>query len=207
MAQSRKNLQAVLAEYEGRNVKIGAEKGISYIYCDILPNLGESIKIFEKLDDIYFKQLKNSKQNDMDALRNIDAQIGNQKKIRAKEIYKKIIAEATFYENTGGEPVDIDKLMQEIDEQMAEYRRHRVNVLKANINKKHFQEVNWIPLLQREVKVIRPSIIDDDTITDESDPNIRAVIIEYAGEEKGPYWDRNEFINGIEADEEDGADE
>lgn len=207
MAQSRKNLQAVLAEYEGRNVKIGAEKGISYIYCDIVPNLGESIKIFEKLDDIYFKQLKNSKQNDMDALRGIDAQIGNQKKIRAKEIYKKIIAEATFYENTGGEPVNIDKLMQEIDEPMAEYRRHRVNILKANINKKHFQEVNWIPLLQREVKVIRPSIINDDTITDESDPNIRAVIIEYAGEEKGPYWDRNEFINGIEADEEDGADE
>lgn len=199
------NLQAVLLKNVGRNVKVGAKDGISFIYCDIIESEKDIIKIFDKLNAMYNRKLKETQQADIAKLKNLEATIGQRKKFEAKQIYKNLVSCALSDVPDIGK-VDVNQLMAEIDEKYTEIRQHDANRMMNKIRKQKHMIDEWTPLLQREVKVIRESIKDDDTITDKTDPNIRAIIIEYAGKEKGPYWDRYEYINGVQEDEEDTDD-
>lgn len=200
-----KNLQAVLLENKGRNVKVGADNGISFIYCDILPDGAEIIKIFEKLDAEYLKRLKDIQQKDIATLKSMEATIGNRKKMQAKDIYKKLVDDAISIV-PDIDKIDINELMAKIDDYYDQYRKHHTNRLMKKIRKQNEQITHWIPLLQREVTIIRKSVKNDETILMNNPKNLRAIIIEYAGEEKGPYWDRYEYINGVQEDEEDTDD-
>lgn len=203
------NLQEAIIKYGGRNVKIGASEGISFIYCDILPDvpIAEKIKLFEDLDKQYYKKLKETQKNSIADLKGLEASIGNRKRLQAKEIYEDIIKGAIESKYFGGDPVDIDSLMEEIDKAAIEYRRTRVNNLIKKINKQHYQIKDWTPLLQREIVEVRKSIKIDETIEETDIENRIALIIEYKGEERGPYWDRYEYINGLGSNEEDEEDE
>lgn len=196
------NLQAVLLRNVGRNVKVGAKDGISFIYCDIIESEKDIIRIFDRLNAMYNRKLKETQQADIAKLRNLEATIGQRKKLEAKQIYKDLVSNA-LSDVPDIDKIDVNQLMAEIDEKYMEIRQHDANRMMHKIRKQKHMIDGWTHLLQREVKVVRESIKDDDTIRDEADPNIRAIIIEYAGEEKGPYWDRNEYINGVPEEEED----
>ena len=201
------NLQATLLKYVGRNVKVGAKDGTSFIYCDIIESKKDIIKIFDRLNTMYNRRLKETQRADIAKLKNLEATIGARKKFEAKQIYKNLVNNA-LSDVPDIDKVDINQLMAEIDEKYTEVRQHDANRMMHKIRKQKHMIDGWTPLLQREVKVIRESIKDDDTITDKADPNIRAIIIEYAGEEKGLYWDRNEYLNGVQIeDEEEDADD
>ena len=199
------NLQAVLLKNVGKNVKVGAKDGISFIYCDIIESEKDIIKIFDRLNAMYYRKLKETQQTDIAKLKNLEATIGQRKKFEAKQIYKNLVSNA-LSDVPDIDKIDVNQLMAGIDEKYLEIRQHDVNRMMHKIRKQKHIIDGWTHLLQREVKVIRESIKDDDTITDKNDPNVRAIIIEYAGEEKGPYWDRNEYINGVQEDEEDADD-
>ena len=196
------NLQSVLLKNVGRNVKVGAKDGISFIYCDIIESEKDIIKIFDRLNAMYYRKLKETQQTDIAKLKNLEATIGTRKKFEAKQIYKNLVSNA-LSDVPDIDKIDINQLMAEIDEKYLEIRQHDANRMMHKIRKQKHMIDGWTHLLQREVKVIRESVKDNDTITDKNDPNIRAIIIEYAGEEKGPYWDRSEYINGVPEDEED----
>ena len=201
---SNKNLQEVLLGLEGKNVKVGAGKGISFIYCDVLPDKKDIIDIFNKLDKEYYKKAVTALQRDTELLKNIDAQVGKMKKLRAKNIYKRLVYNA---KSISFKDIDIDEVMAEIDAFGVEYRRKKVKELSRRINKNYNILESWTPLLKRKVIVIRGSIIDDCSIP-EGDENRKALIIEYEGTERGPYWDRDEYVNGFdEEDEEEDGDE
>lgn len=200
------NLQAVLLKNVGRNVKVGAKDGISFIYCDIIESEKDIIKIFDRLNTMYNRRLKETQQADIAKLKNLEATIGQKKKLEAKQIYKDLVSDA-LSDVPDIDKVDINQLMAEIDEKYMKVRQHDANRMMHKIRKQKHMIDEWTHLLQREVKVVRESIKDDDTITDKADPNIRAIIIEYAGEEKGPYWDRNEYLNGVQIEDEEEEDE
>ena len=205
--ETESNLQKVLIAHIGKNVKVGADNGTSFIYCDILPDADEIIKIFKRLDAEYLRRLKNIQQRDIAALKDMEASIGTKKKFQAKDIYKKLIDDALSIV-PDIDKVDIDELMAEIDNSYRQYRKHHINRLMKKIRKQNEQITHWVPLLQSEITIIRESIKNDDTIPMDDIGNLRALIIEYAGDEKGPYWDRDEYLNGVQIeDEEEDADD
>lgn len=201
------NLQKVLLGHKGKNIKVGAVNGISFIYCDILPESDmEVIKLFEKLDDDYHKKLKDIQQADIARIKNLEAAIGQRKKLQSKEIYKRLI-DIALNTDKDIKQIDINSLMAEIDAKFIEERQRELSRLLKKIRRQQEHLNNWIPLLQREVEIMRESIKVDDTIPAKDFQNFRALIIEYEGDEHGAYWDRYEYINGVSKEEGEEDDE
>lgn len=155
-------------------VKVGAKRGTSFIFCGPINELNSSLSNLEL--DYFTKSVKDIAKQKI----KIDNMISS---FPTPESYSRNV-----YEKSSG--VDIGTF-----EGWEEAVKKHFKLLQRNKQRLIGMEArhdNRIPLKNRTIVDIYPSI---------AEPNTWIFIIE--GFEKGNYWDRHEYVNGVSEDEEE----
>ena len=164
-------LKEAIKKYQGYNVRIGAASAFIYINkCS-----RSTYKSIERLSEKEYERLATFRDDNI-AHRDNFVEIWDK---RAEARLKKVITDNKY---SIGKVLDkLEKMYKKIDHDIKADRKQTEH----NIERYTDRYDNYIPFLEREVKDVYPSDLNDD------------IIILFKGEENGDFWDEQEYKEGV----------